>query len=151
VSRHPRNQPPPEGHVLVTASAIGGLSVALAAGLAATGVGERMDGMIAATVSRAGRETFPNHLPEPVLWLATAVLAFGLAFAILSTAGTGRRLTLWITAVMLVGAWAPVLSLAAHLPAVSVPWIATFWSGVCALFYTSNHHMACDDGPAKQP
>jgi len=137
--------------VLVPATAIGGLSVLLAAGLAATGLIGRLDAMVSAAVSRNGRETFPNQLPEPVVWLSTAILAFGLAFAILSTAGTARRITLWITTAVLVGAWAPVLSLAAHAPAVSAPWIATFWSGVCALFYASNHHMACDDGPATRP
>ena len=49
---------------------------------AATGLIGRLDAMLAAAVSRAGRETFPNRLPDPVVWLATAVLAFGLAFAI---------------------------------------------------------------------
>jgi hypothetical protein len=137
--------------VLVPAAAIGGLSVVLAAGLSATGLIGRVDAMIAASVSRAGRETFPNHLPESLVWLATAVFAFGLAFTILSTAGTLRRIALWITTVILVGAWAPVLSLAAHAPEVATPWIATFWSGVCALIYTSKHRMDCDEKPANRP
>lgn len=137
--------------MLVPATAIGGLSVLLAAGLAATGLLARLDAIIAAAVSRGGRETFPKHLPEPVIWLVTAVLAFGLAFAILATPGTARRLLLWITTVILVGTWAPVLSLAAHAPSVAAPWIATIWSGVCALVYASNHHMACDDGPVTLP
>ena len=137
--------------MLVPATAIGGLSVLLAAGLAATGILGRLDAMIATAVSRGGRETFPKHLPEPAIWVATAAFGFGLAFAILATAGTARRISLWITTMVLVGTWAPVLSLAAHAPSVAAPWIATVWSGVCALFYASNHHMACDDGPVSRP
>lgn len=125
-------------------SAIGGLSVVLAVGLAVLGPLDRLNLLAAALVSRGGREGFPKQLPEWAIWLAAIVLAFGLAFAILSTPGTWRRLLLWISAVVLVAAWAPVLSLAAHAPSVGAPWVATLWSGFCAIIYASRHHMACD-------
>ncbi len=129
---------------MVAVSAIGGLSVVLAVGLAALGVLDRLNALAGGLVSRGGREGFPKQLPEWSLWLVTMALAFGLAFAILSTPGLWRRVVLWVSSLVLVAAWAPVLSLAAHVPAVGGPWVATLWSGVCAIIYASRHHMACD-------
>lgn len=135
----------------VPACAIGGLSVLLAVGMEALGVHRRMNAVIAELVSRGGRETFSNHLPDWSVWLAAILFAFGLAFAMLATPGHWRRVLLWISAVVLVSAWAPVLSLASHAPEISAPWIATVWAGVCAVVYTTHHRMACDEPPAPHP
>ncbi len=143
---HPKPQHPhPAGHVLVPAAAIGGLSLVLAAGLEMLGILRRANSGIARLVSRDGMEKFPSHLPDLVVWLAAALFAFGLAAAVLATPGTWRRVVLWITASVLVAAWAPVLSLAAHAPEIAAPWIATLWSGVCAIVYSSNHRMPADE------
>jgi hypothetical protein len=145
---HPKtNQRRPAGHVLAPAGAIAGLSIALAAGLRLLGILDRANAAIATLVSRGGAETFPKRLPEGSLWAATAILSFGLAAAILATPGKWRRVILWASAAILVAAWAPVLSLAAHAPDIAAPWIATFWSGVCAIVYAANHRMACDSPP----
>ena len=133
------------GRVLVPATAIGGLSMVLAAGLELLGTLDRTNTHITRIVSRDGVEKFPKHLPEWSLWLAAGLLAFGLTAAILATPGTWRRVVLWITAVVLVAAWAPVLSLASHAPDISAPWIATLWAGVCAIVYSSNHRMPADE------
>lgn len=134
----------PDGHFLVPGLAIGGLSLVLAAGLAALHAVDRLNAAIAGMVSRGGAETFPKHLPDWLVWLAAVGFAFGTAFAILGSSGQWRRVTLWITAVVLVSTWAPVLSLAAHAPEIAAPWIATVWSGVCALVYSSRHQMPAD-------
>jgi hypothetical protein len=149
VTRHKTPHPRAPGQVLVPASAIGGLSLVLAAGLAALGVIGRANEGIARRVSRGGVETFGKNLPAWSIWLAAVILSFGLACAILATPGHGRRALLWLTAVVLMAAWAPVLSLAAHAPEIAAPWIATVWSGVCALVYAANHRMACDANPAS--
>lgn len=133
------------GHVLVPVAAIGGLSMVLAAGLGLLGILDRSNTQIARLVSRDGVEKFPKHLPEWSLWLAAGLLAFGLAAAILATSGTWRRVILWVTATVLVAAWAPVLSLASHAPDIAAPWIATLWAGVCAIVYSSNHRMPADE------
>jgi hypothetical protein len=138
--------PHPAGHVLLPAAAIGGLSVVLAAGLELLGVLVGMNAVIARMVSRGGAETFPNALPEWSVWLAATVLAFGVAIAILGTPGGLRRVLLWLSAVVLVAAWAPVLGLAAFAPDIAAPCVATIWSGICALVYASRHAM-----PADQP
>jgi hypothetical protein len=136
----------PAGHVLLPVAAIGILSLGLAAGLELLGVLARVNAGIARIVSRGGAEKFPKQLPDWCVWFSAALLAFGLAAAILGTPGPVRRVILWLSTVMLLAAWAPVLSLAAHAPEIGAPWIATLWSGVCAIVYTARHRMPCD-GP----
>lgn len=143
--------PHPAGHVLRPAAAIGVLSLGLAAGLELLGVLARVNDGIARIVSRGGAERFPRHLPDGAAWLAAALFSFGLAAAMLGTPGPLRRLALWLSAVVLVAAWAPVLSLAAHTPEIAAPWIATLWSGVCAMVYTSRHRMPCEEPFSASP
>lgn len=123
---------------------IGGLSLILAGGLELLGFIKRVNAEITQTLALNALETFPKHLPDWLIWLAAGLFAAALASAILCTPGQGRRLLLFITTLILVGTWAPVLSLAAHAPAIAAPWIATLWSGICALVYATNHRMACD-------
>jgi hypothetical protein len=154
VSRLDVNPSPPvhpTGHVLVPAAAIGGLSLVLAAGLELTGVLAGFNEGVTLLVSRGGAETFPKRLPEWLIWLAAIGLCFATASTILATPGILRRVMLWLTTVILVGTWAPVLSLAAHAPEIAAPWIATVWSGVCALVYSSRHRMPCDAAAPPQP
>lgn len=126
-------------HFWLPTLAIGGLSFMLVAGLAALGVLDHVNAEITRLVSRGGLEKFPKHLPRGADWLAGMVVSFAIAAAILGTPGHLRRFLLWITSVVLVGAWAPALSLAAHAPEIAVPWIACIWSGVCAMVYAANH------------
>lgn len=134
----------PVGHVLVPASAIGALSILLVVGLSALGILAQVNWVIANIVSNGNFLSYPKTLAEWVIWLAAFTFAFWLSFTLLSVAGTWRRVVLWVTAVTLVAAWAPVLSLAAHAPNIGAPLIATFWAGICALIYASRHQMACD-------
>lgn len=143
--RNKAAHPQPAGHVLLPVAAIGALSLGLAAGLELFGILSRVNDGIARIVSRGGAETFPKQLPGWSVWLAAALLVFGLAAAILNTPGPGRRVILWLSAIVLVAAWAPVLSLAAHAPEIGAPWIATLWAGVCAMVYTARHRMPCDE------
>lgn len=142
--------PHPSGHVALPAAAIGGLSIALAAGLELLGVLARVNAATASLVSRQGSETFPKQVPDWGVWLFTAVFSFGTAAALLGTPGRLRRVMLWLSAIILVGSWAPVLGLAAHSPEIAAPWVATVWSGICALFYASRHRMPVD-GPGAGP
>ena len=128
------------------------MSLVLAAGLDLLGVLTQVNAGIARIVSRGGAEMFPKQVPAWCLWLAAALFSFALAAAILGTPGPIRRVILWLSAVILMAAWAPVLSLAAHVPEIAGPWIATVWSGVCALVYSSLHRMSADDvSPSSLP
>jgi hypothetical protein len=147
----------PAGHVLVPVAAIGSLSVLLAAGLGALGILSRVNLAISKLVSQGKPAVFSKSLPDWSLWLVTVLFAYGLAFSILNVPGTWRRVMLWITTVVVVAGWAPVLSLAAHAPEIGAPFIAAVWSGVCAVVYAGNHRMACDGAdrdteiPAEDP
>jgi hypothetical protein len=132
------------GHVILPAAAIGGLSMVMALGLEFLGVLPRINAVIVGLVSRGGAEKFSKSLPDLWVWLAAIVCAFGAAAAVLGTPGQLRRGLLWLTAVVLVAAWAPVLSLAALAPDIAAPCVATVWSGICALVYTSRHDMPVD-------
>ncbi|MES2474349.1 MAG: hypothetical protein V4640_01120 [Verrucomicrobiota bacterium] len=134
--RHP-------GHVNGAALAIGSLSMLLVAGMALPGIVDRLDGMVA-RMTAEGAAGFPKSLPTWCVWLFTLFVSYAVPFAILGAPGTWRRVMLWLTALVLVAGWAPVLVLAAHAPDVAAPWIATLWSGVCALVYAKNHRMPVD-------
>ena len=137
---------------MVTAAFIGSLALVLAAGLGALGLTDRVDAAIAGLLCRALHQDaaagFPKALPTWALWLATAMLAYGLTLAMLGVPGTWRRLVLWLTTLVLVAAWAPVLGLAAHAPDIAAPLVAALWSGACALVYVHSHSMPCDAEPA---
>jgi len=124
---------------------IGAMSLALAAGLEWIGALARFNAIAARFASHGGTGSFSKELSGWLIWLAASLAAFGMAAAILQTPGMFRRVLLWLTAVVLVTAWAPVLGLAARQPAIAAPWIATVWAGVCAVFYASRHRMPCDD------
>lgn len=144
MTRNIDNHSRPAGHVRVPAVLIGILSMLLVVGLERLGILDRLNGQIANLVARNGTELFPKRLPDWGGWLAAAGFSLALAAAMLGTSGHLRRVVLWISTVVLVAAWAPVLSLAAHAPEIAAPVIATIWSGMCAMVYAANHRMACD-------
>ena len=127
------------------------MSLVLAVGLELTGGLARLNDLAFRLVAAGGLAKFPKQLPDWSLWLAAVLAAFGMAAALLLTSGGVRRILLWLTAVLLVTAWAPVLGLAARYPAVAAPWVTTVWSGACALFYASRHRMPCDEIPRDKP
>lgn len=131
----------PTNHSLLPAVAIGGLSVLLAAGLGAVGILARVNLVIGHAVGGISGK-FPESLPRWSIWLATAAFAIGLAFSILHAPGTWRRVMLWITTVVVVAGWAPVLALAARAPEIAAPLVAVIWSGVCALVYAAKHEIS---------
>lgn len=139
----------PVGHVLVPAAAIGSLSIVLVVGLSLLGILGRVNLVIANSVSQGRSDAFPKSLPAWSPWFVAVLLAFALAFAILSVPGTWRRFVLWITSVVLIGGWAPVLALAAHFPAIGAPLVAVLWAGVCAMVYAGKHRMPVDEIPAN--
>ncbi len=137
----PRNTPPP-GHVLAPAAAIGSLAAILALGLALLGLADRMDAVIAGWL---GGGVFPERVPPWVVWLGGGVVSYGLSLAILSVPGVWRRVVLWITALVVMAAWAPVLVLSARDPAISTGIIPVLWSGICSLVYAQRHRMEADE------
>jgi hypothetical protein len=138
----------PQGNVLVTAVLIGSLAVLLAGGLTWLGLIARADALIATRLRESLQATgFPKSLPGWSLWLGTAVVAYGLALAMLTVPGTWRRVVLWVSLLMLIAGWAPVLALASHAANIAAPFIAAVWAGACALVYASSRQLPCEQQP----
>jgi hypothetical protein len=140
--------PRPAGQVLIPATAIALLSIILTVGLESLGRIKMLNYAIARTLTQ--ETSFPNELPRWAVWLAVVFCAFGLSFALLNIPTTWRRMVLWISALLVVAAWAPVLTLAARPPEISAALVATLWSGVCALVYAGRHQMRCDEIPEEK-
>ncbi len=141
-SHRPPASPP------VAAAAIAAMSVALAAGLGALGLLDRLEIAAAKLVAGGRAAHFTKNLPDWVPWLAAVALACGLAFAMLHVTGWWRRLAIWLTALALVAGWAPVLALASRPPEIGAPLVAAAWAGICALIYAANYRLP-DDRPAE--
>jgi hypothetical protein len=139
----------PVGHVVVPAVAIGALSILLAAGLEWLGSLNLINGGIAGWLAEG--KPFPKDLPAWAVWLAAVFFAFGLSFVLLNIPATWRRVVLWVSALVVVTGWAPVLALSARAPEISAVLVATLWSGVCSLVYAGRHRMDCDQFPEKNP
>ena len=137
--------PPTEGHVLLPTLAIGSLALVLAAGFGALGLMERADARIAEFLRSGGLGVATKSLHDWEIWIAAAIGSFGLSVAILCVAGNWRRILLWVSTLVVVAGWAPVLAIASHTPEISIPLLATFWSGLCAYVYAARHHMPADD------
>jgi hypothetical protein len=133
----PSSTPRPAGHLLIAAATIGSLSIILVAGLGLLGILDRVNRMLI--------QIMPHSPSRELPWLAAMIVAFALAFSILGVSGTWRRVVLWITTLVVVAAWTPVLSLAAYVPQTAAPLIAALWSGACAMVYAGNHLMPCDE------
>lgn len=125
--------------------ATGSLGMVVAFGLDSMRMLDGIDRHILQWVRNAGVDGFDNRLPGWVLWSTTAVIAYGLALIILEVPGLWRRLLLWVSTLVMVLAWAPVLGLAAHQPSIAGPLVASIWSGICALIYAHQHRMAVDE------
>jgi len=145
---HP-STPRPPGHVIIPVLATGSLGLIVAFGLDALRMLDRLDRQFDGWMRASGVDGLENRLPGWVIWSATAIIAYGLALVILEVPGLWRRMILWITTLLMVLAWAPVLALSAHEPSIAGPLIASIWSGVCALVYAQKHRMAVDQSPTE--
>lgn len=126
----------------VTAITIGTLAVILAAGLNLLGLLTQANSLLVDTLSRIIGSGFPKALPPIGIWLATFILAIGLAFSLLCVQRPWQRAILWITTLAITAGWAPVLGLASFRPDIAAPWIATLWSGICSIIYARDHRAA---------
>jgi len=141
------SQPRPPGHVIIPVLATGSLGMIVAYGLDEMRMLDVLNRRFDLWMQASGVDGLVNRLPGWVVWSATALIAYGLALVILEVPGLWRRLVLWITTLVMVLAWAPVLALCAHEPSIAGPLVASIWSGVCALVYAQRRRMAVDSSP----
>jgi hypothetical protein len=133
--------PRPVGNVLLAGGTIGLLSLFLCVGLSLLGINTRMNTALKGLVADQG---VGHSLPSWTIWLGVMVFAFGIPWVLLNVPEAWRRLALWLTMVVVICGWGPVLGLAAYAPDLAAPIIAAVWSGICAMIYSANHRMPCD-------
>lgn len=89
----------------------------------------------------------PETLPLPVLVCLTGILCYGVAFVILDTAGTWRRLVIGVTVLVLVVAMVPTLAVWKIYFPPFLPLSGVFWTWFCAMMYVNHHVMPCEHWP----
>ncbi len=136
-------------HIGLAVFSAGVMALALAAGLSFLGLMGKVDGFLESLISPEGMVSPKNFLSPIELWGGSTLLAFVLPAVILNVPGLWRRLVIWSLTLALTFAWGPVLLLAAHKPEIGVALVAALWSGVCAMFYTTNHVLPVDKPPTK--
>ncbi len=146
------SSPDPQGcpPILGRAVRIGLLALLVALGLELLGWIARLEDPLTVWMSAQLGEALPRPLPVAVRWGAALVSAFGLPLGILASRGAFQRMILWLSACIVMLAWAPVLSLAAYQPEVGLAGLVTFGSGAAALWLaargekqrSSAHHEA---------
>jgi hypothetical protein len=135
----------------VATAVIASLAILLTAGLGVLGIIARLNEEVGNWVACGnGVNSWPKALPDWVVGVATVAFAFGISWVVLRVESGWRRLLLWITSMVLLAGWAPVLALTAHAPDIGAPWIAVLWSGICALVYARNHQMILNVKPRTE-
>ncbi|MBT8036065.1 MAG: hypothetical protein KJO21_00845 [Verrucomicrobiae bacterium] len=83
-------------------------------------------------------------LAAPVLVVMAAIFCWGLAFAVLDSACTWRRMVVGVTMVVIVLAMVPTFAVWDVYFSPIIPLIAVFWTWFCTMMYVNHHVMPCD-------
>lgn len=129
------------GPVIVCAT----MGFVVAAGLRLSGFLELPDLVLISSLS--GMAGLNRGLEDAPLWaglLLAAIAVLGVCAAILGSPGFLRRLSLFVTTLVLVAGLCVVAALYAIFLSVIPAVIAVLWGGGCALIYASRHTLPCD-------
>jgi hypothetical protein len=139
----------PRGTVALPALAIGGMSLALAAGFHFLGLLGRIERALLTIPGQLGLSGEPQVFPASIAWSVAAALAFVLPWLLLQSPASWRRAVLWLTVLALIFGWIPVMGLAAQWCPLAPSLVAVGWSGLCALIYGARHRMPCEGVPTS--
>lgn len=150
VDSHPMPEPLPPGHPTAACALTGGMGLALAAGLHVSGWLEVIDRNLNGAFANGEALAPLPSLSPAAIWLATSAFAFGIAWVLLQMPGNWRRITIWISAQVIMLGWIPVAAIAKSSIPAGGPWIACTWSGLCAIIYATRHRMPADAPPPPE-
>lgn len=134
----------PPGHVATPVWLTGGMGLLLAAGFHFFGLLDLLNQSLSDLFAEQNLISSNPAIAPEALWLATAVMAFGLAWAILQMPGNWRRITIWIGTQGVILGWVPVAAMGKTSAPVAALWVACAWSGLCSIIYASRHLMPVD-------
>lgn len=149
MSKHHAPAKLPRGTVALPASAIGGMSLAVALGFQSVGLNARIDASLLGWLNAMGLGTTPVVLPAAIGWGLSLLFGFGLSFAILESPGHARRAMLWLSTLVIVMGLLPVLGLSAKWWSQAPLLVSVVWSGLCSIIYATRHWMPCEGGNAR--
>jgi len=86
----------------------------------------------------------PEVMQLPWLVLLSAVFCYALAFVVLDTYGTWRRVVLGVTVIVLILCMVPTLAVWNIYFSPFLPVVSVFWAWFSTLMYASHHRMPCD-------
>ena len=149
ISNHQNHAPLP-GRVDGPGLLYGGIGLALAVAMQLVGLFKMGDARLKQSlIGSVFHGAAPDVLAMPFLVIVAAVFCFGLAFAILDSAGAWRRVILGITALVIVFAMVPTLAVWNIYFSPFLPVIALFWTWFCTMMYVNHHVMPCDSLNSK--
>lgn len=93
---------------------------------------------------------FPKELSMPVQVVLTAVFCYGLAFVILDTVGTWRRVLIGGTVLVLAMSMVPTLAVWNIYFSPFLVVVGVFWTWFCTMMYVNHHLMPCEVAHAAQ-
>jgi hypothetical protein len=136
MSRAPVNRKRSErGDGLTVALVVAVLALGLAFGMEALGVLAGLDRALSSLLEPLAGDGELSRVPPGVSWPLLGMVCLGMAFAMVESPGTWRRLVLWISSGVVIAATVPLAALAARWLAPGAPLVAWLWSGVCSLVY----------------
>lgn len=147
-SQHHSSSTYPEGRVRGPGLLYGGIGLLLAGAMQAVGLFNKGDAALKESLSEAlfaGAAT--DDVTLSLLLMTAAVFSFGVAFAVLDSAGSWRRLLLGISAIMVVLAMVPTFAVWRIYFSPFLPTVALFWAWFCTMMYANHHVMPCDGQP----
>jgi len=128
----------------------GGVGVALAMTMQMVGLFKQGDARLKKwLLEPVFHGDMPDTLVTPALLVITVVFCLGLAFAILDSAGTWRRVVLGITMVVITIAMVPTFAVWQVYFSPFVLLVGVFWTWFCTMMYVNHHVMPCDSLNAK--
>lgn len=145
MSSHHHNHAVPQGGVGGPGLLYGGVGLVLAMTMQMLGLFKSGDARLKKwLLEPVFHGDMPDTLVIPALILITAVFCFGLAFAILDSVGTWRRVILGITMMALTIAMVPTFAVWHVYFSPFVLLVGVFWTWFCTMMYVSHHVMPCD-------
>ena len=123
----------------------GSVGVWLSVALQYVGLFKKGDDRLMGVLSQP---VFHGQMPEilslPLQIVMTSVFCYALAFVVLDTAGTWKRVALGITVLVLLLAMVPTLAVWNIYYSPFLPVIGVFWAWFCSMMYVSHHVMPCE-------
>ncbi|MGB2560347.1 MAG: hypothetical protein ACPIG6_07115 [Akkermansiaceae bacterium] len=141
---HHTAQPFPPGRVSSSCILYGGMGMVLAVALQWLGMFKLGDVWLRQFLASVLVDSQLFVAPVSVTYAVATVFAFGIAFAVLDSPATWRRIVLGLSGFVLLLATVPVCALwhvyFSPFPVV----IAYFWAWFCSMMYVSQHRMPCE-------